>query len=196
MAPQTWAATSQLPHGGWHWSPRMNTSLIKANEAFLRFRCLCRGKQRQRPWSAHLHTCKGLEWAAMGVREKKRKFHLVSRISHKKLNRLWPFSCFVMGRETARPRCHKKNGSERGLTVVRQLTCLKTNKRLFALTTGAYLRGLISAVWNSKAHQGSGFNRSLAFSFQHSCTEAYATTSSLHVIKKLKCQSPWAEPTS
>lgn len=28
------SATSQLPRGGWQWSPRMNTSLIKANEAF------------------------------------------------------------------------------------------------------------------------------------------------------------------
>lgn len=69
--------------------------------------------------------------------------------------------------------------------MVLQLTCLKTNKRgFFALTTGTYLRGLISVARNSKAHQGLGFNRLLACSFWHSCTQIYATTSSMRSESK------------
>lgn len=66
----------------------------------LRFRCLCRGKQWQpAPPRTHTHTFKCtlahlecLQWVEMGRKNRRKKIHLVSCISLKKLNRLWPFS--------------------------------------------------------------------------------------------------------
>lgn len=46
--------TSQLPHGGWQWSPRMNTSLIKANEAF--FASSACAEKNNAPPSLRVHT--------------------------------------------------------------------------------------------------------------------------------------------
>lgn len=87
------------------------------------------------------------------------------------------------GKETAWPQ-RRKNASEWVLTVLLQLTCLKKKQESFALTTGAHLSGLICATRNSKAHRGSGFNRSLACSLGQSCTEIHETTG--HGTKNLK----------
>lgn len=100
MALQTWAATSQLPRGGWHWSPRMNTPLIKANEAFFASASYAEEKQWQLEPPSHptprVHSCAPGMFRVSGD-ERDKKIHLDSCVSHDELNRLWPFQCFVMG---------------------------------------------------------------------------------------------------
>lgn len=153
MVSQTWAASSQLPHGGWHWSPGMNTSLIKANEAFLRFCCWCRGKQWGAPPPTHPQAH---SWTPGRYRvnpdtsekdtEKGRKtIYLASCISHRQTV---TFHCFVMERKRQEPRAIKQLWAcaNSGLAIN-----LSINKQgAFGLTTGTYLRRFISAALNSK----------------------------------------------
>lgn len=68
---------SQLPHGGWQWSPRMNTSLIKANEAFFASSA-CAEKNNGAPppprgsHSTHLECRERVEMAKKEGRKKKK----------------------------------------------------------------------------------------------------------------------------
>lgn len=91
MAPQKWAATSQLPHGGWQWSPRMNTSLIKANEAFFASSaCAEKNNGAAPPPGSHSTHLECRERVEMAKKKGCKKIHLVSFTSHKKLNRRRP----------------------------------------------------------------------------------------------------------
>lgn len=116
MAPQKWAATSQLPHGGWQWSPRMNTSLIKANEAFFASSA-CAEKNNDAPpppppSSLRVHTLH--TWNVESEWRWQRK-----RVANKKKNSIWFHSPLTRsltdgdlpplnkGKETAWSRRHK-----------------------------------------------------------------------------------------